>query len=58
LTNEMASIWSEVTKKRINFWMKLKNVLTEEQRTKLDQKECYRFFPGMGGRQRMWYRFW
>lgn len=58
LTNEMAFIWGKLNKKRIDFWIKIRNLLTEEQWTKLDQKECYRFFPRMGGRQRMWYRFW
>lgn len=58
LMEEMGSIWTKLSKKRVNFWIKIRNLLTEEQWTKLGQKEGYRFFPGMGGRHRMWYRFW
>jgi len=61
LVDEMGDIWTKIKKQSIVFGMELRDILTEEQWTKLGRirgkVRAGGFASGMGERQKMFYRF-
>lgn len=58
LVDEMGTIWAETRKESINFRMKLKDVLTEEQWAKLGGMGSGSFAPGTRHKQKLFHRLW
>jgi len=60
LVDEMGDIWTKIKKQSIVFGMELRDILTEEQWTKLGRirgkVRAGGFAPGKGQRQKMFYR--